>query len=533
MSVEDWQYELYMQGWGWLWFSKDWAIKSGKEQMGWVRRFRKISGWVPKKNTKSPTLAAAGLYTLIADGEMGQKCFSVAKDVNQALVSHQHALEFVRQSPELGHVCRINKTTSAIYFSTTKSWYTIRTGSNGANRDRNEGLNGSLFIDETHVVDEAQMGVLKGAGISRRQFLLMQLSTAGSNIAGYGYKECIAGRKNIEAAEKGLDFNFRLKHLEYAIDESVSLEDLRDPNKIEGYIQQSNPTLGRIVLRDEIIQTWKEAKISDTELARFAMYRLNQWNTSGGAYIAGADWRKCYKKFLLKNMKQYPAVLGCDFSRRRDMSAMVVLFAVPTLLDVLVDPFDPDCEEYEQKEINIPHAVPYFFLPQRAVELYSRHINLKEFADLGLLTITKGSTIRASELAAKMNWADETFDIRKVGSDSYYSTDVFACLDSEYGWDIDERCGLISQTAANIGPAVEQLYNCVLNQELAHNNNAVLNWQLSNLTIVEDNNGNRRFAKPKADDYRKIDGWSALVNGIYIMMTEPELYPGQILSVKA
>lgn len=532
MSVEDWQYELFMQGWGWMWFSEDWARKTKSEQLGWVRRYRKISGWVPKKNTKSPTLAAAGLYTLIADGERGQKCFTIAKDVNQATISHAHALEFVRQSPNLLSVCKINKTTSAIYYKATKSWYVIRTGSTGANRDRNEGINGSLFVDEAHVVDDAQMSVLKGAGISRRQFLHLQLSTAGSNVAGYGYKDCVSGRKNLEAAEKGLDFNFRFKHLEFAIPEETSLDDIRDPTKIEAYIRMSNPTLGRIVLRDEILQTWREAKTTDTELARFAMYRLNQWNTSGGAYIAGSDWRKCYQKFLVRDLKELPCVIGGDFSRRRDMTSLVLSWAVPTMVECLIDPFDPACTEYEDREINIPHIIPYFFLPKRAVDLYSRHINLKDYADLGLLTITNGATIRASEIAARIAWADERFQIRKLGTDAYYAKDVAAELHSQHGWDIEERFGFIAQTPSNIGPAVEQLYNCVLNKELVHNNNEVMNWQLGNIAIVEDNNGNRRFSKPKADDYRKIDGWSAMANAIYLMMSEPDLYPGQVHTLK-
>lgn len=533
MSVEDWQYELYMQGWGWLWFSSDWAIKTGKTEMGWIRRYRKISGWVPKKNTKSPTLAAAGLYTLIADGEWGQKCFSVAKDINQALVSHTHALEFVRQNPRLASICKINNTTSAIYYHATKSWYVIRTGATGSNKDRNEGLNGSLFVDESHVVDEAIMGVLSRAGISRRQFLHLQLSTAGSNIAGYGYKQCKIGRQNIKAATDGLNFNFRLKHLEFAIDENVSLDDLRDPAKIDGYIVQSNPTLGRIVLHSEIKQDWQDSLVTDTELAKFSMYRLNQWNTSGGAYIAGSDWSKCYKRFLTRDLKQYPCVIGGDYAKKRDMCSIVLAFAVPTIITVKIDPFDRNCALYEDKEINVPYILPFFFIPQRAVELYKRHINLQEFADMGLLTITTGATIRAADIAAKIAWADKTFQVRKLGSDAFYAKDVNAILESEYGWDLDERVGLISQTAANIGPAVEQLYNCVLNKELVHNDHAVLNWQRGNIQLVEDTNGNRRFSKPKDDDHHKIDGWSALSNAIYLMMSESDLYPGQVFSIKA
>lgn len=531
MSVEDWQYELYMQVFGWMWFSKDWAVKTGKQELGWVRRYRKVRGWVPKKNTKSPTLASCGLYCLIADGERGQKCFSVAKDVKQALLAHAHAVEFVRQNPQLGAVCQVNKTTNEIHYHTTRSTYSIRTGATANNRDRNEGLNGNLFVDEVHVVDENQMGILDRAGISRRQFLDMGLSTAGTNVAGYGFKQWEFGRLNIKAAAEGKAFDFRFKHLEFSIEPETSFDDLRDPKKIDAYIEQANPTLGRIVMRDEIKQDWLNSCRSDTELAKFAMYRLNQWNQSGGAYIAGSDWIKCAKKYKFADVKDYPCVVGGDFSRRRDMTALTLMFAVPTVVTLPIDPFD-EYSEWEDREINVPHIFPFFYLPERAVKMYERFIDLKAYEAAGLLTITKGATLRAEEIAQKLAAIESKFDLRKVGTDSFYAKDVAAVLDSQYGWDIESKFGLISQTAANIGPAVEQLLNCVLNKEIAHPNNAILNWQLSNISIVEDTNGNRRFKKATSDNYRKIDGWSALANGIYCMMCDPELYPGQVVSIK-
>lgn len=534
IEIDDWQYNLFMQ-WGWLWFSKDWAIKTRSEELGWVRRYRKISGFVPKKNAKSPTLAAAGLYTMLADGELGQKCFSVAMDQNQALISHTHALEFVRQSPLLSRRCKINKTTGTITDTLTKSTYSIRAGMNATNQNRNEGLNGSLFVDEIHVVNETQMAILARAGISRRQFMHLQLSTAGRNTAGYGYKETLHGRQNLVAAEQGLPFDFRFKHIEYACPPDTSLEDLRDEEKVRGYVRQANPTLGRIVMEDEIMGDWRSSVSSDTKLTEYAMYRLNLWNSSGGTFIAGSDWDKCSKRFTFKQLKEFPCVIGGDFSRRRDMTSIVVIWAVPTTITIPVDPFDPEAGTKEQ-EINIPHIHPYFFLPQKAVERYRSHINLDDFASRGLLTITDGATIRPQTIASHIARIDSAFDLRMVGSDSYYSVDVATILQSEHGWNIDgddSRYRLISQTSSSVGPAVEQLQNCVLNGELVHNSHGLMDWQRGNLTLVEDSNGNRRFAKPNSDDYRKIDGWAGLVNGIFCMMSDPQLYPGQVISLKA
>lgn len=533
ISIEDWQYEFFMQ-WGWMWFSKDWAEKTGRQDLGWVRRFRKFNVLVPKKNAKSPTLAAAGLSVMLADGEPGNKCFTVALVHDQALLSHQHALEFVRQSPALSRRCTINKTTSEIYDTATKSRFSIRSGSSAGNRNRLEGINGSLFVDETHVADKQQMSILERAGISRRQFVCVQVSTAGTDLTGYGYEECLAGRQNILNATEGRAFNFRLKHLEWAIPPDTSTDELRDPTKIDAFIKMATPTLGRIVMPSEIKQEWQESLGSDTKLLKFAMYRLNLWDSSGGAYIAGSDWNRCRKPYSLKELRKYPAVIGCDFARRRDMCCICPMFAVPVEKSVRVDPFDPE-SEWEMQEINIPHIHPYFFLPEKTAQYYAKSMNIEQFVASGQLTLTPGRTVNPQVLAGKIAQLAEKFDIRLVGSDTYYSADVGAVLASKYGWDIDSPDSifkLISQSTASISPAVEQLFNCVVNEEYAHNGNAVMDWQRGNIQIVEDNNGNRRFKKDTSNSPQKIDGWAAQANGIFCMMSSPELYPGQVFSMQ-
>lgn len=534
LSAEDWQYELYMQMFGWQYFSDEWAVRLGSESAGWIRRFVEVNGWVPKKNCKSPTLAAAGLYCLIADGEQGQKCYSVALDKKQAEISHAHAINFVKANPGLAAYCQVHETTKEIVDHRTKSRYSIKAGATAGNRDRNEGLNGLLFVDEIHVVNEHQMAILSRAGISRRQRLILQLSTAGTNLSGYGYKKCLQGRDNILGAERGADFNFRLKHLEFAAPPKTSLDDLRDKDKIEDYVRMANPTLGRIIVKDEILQDWRESVTSDTKLTEFAMYRLGLWSSSGGVYLAQSDWDKCTKAFRFKDVDKSPAALGCDFAAKRDMCCIMLGFAVTTTIEVLEDPFDEGSELVE-REINIPYIQPYFFLPRKAVERYKRQINFEEYEAKKLLTVVDGAAIRPDYIAAFINKLSERFDIRKVGSDAYYSTDVATSLATNHGWDIEgehSRYQLIGQTASTIGPAIEQLQNLVLNQEMYHRQNDMMDWQLGNLNIISDSNQNRRFEKPTGDNYRKIDGWQALAHLIFCMMSDPELYPGQVLSIK-
>jgi phage terminase large subunit-like protein len=102
--------------------------------------------WIAKKNGKSPTLAAWGLYLLCADGEQGQKVYSVAKDGKQAMIAHTHAIEMVRRSPalspDMGGECTINRSTGQITYHPTSSVYKVVAGDNPQSQ---EGLNGSSW----------------------------------------------------------------------------------------------------------------------------------------------------------------------------------------------------------------------------------------------------------------------------------------------------------------------------------------------------------------------------------------------------
>src|SRR5262245_31739274 len=70
LRLLDWQLDATMRLFGWIRWSAKWKR--------WIRRFRSASIWTGKKNAKTPTLAAWGLYLLCGDGEKGQKVFLAA-----------------------------------------------------------------------------------------------------------------------------------------------------------------------------------------------------------------------------------------------------------------------------------------------------------------------------------------------------------------------------------------------------------------------------------------------------------------------
>ena len=170
----------------------DWQLDAVARLFGWqynnpeiprpIRRFTDASWWVPKKNKKSPTLAAIGLYLLCGDGEMGQKVYFGAKDGQQAKdIAGKHAIEMMLQNPLLVSECSHHKNTAQITHHPTKSILKPLSSNNSANQESKEGLNGSLLIDETHVVDRAFMARVDRMGISRDEPIILTTSTAGNN----------------------------------------------------------------------------------------------------------------------------------------------------------------------------------------------------------------------------------------------------------------------------------------------------------------------------------------------------------------
>jgi phage terminase large subunit-like protein len=175
----DWQYECVMRLFSWVRWSDKWKR--------WIRRFRQACIFVAKKNKKSPTLAAIGLYLLAGDGEPGQKVFLGAKDGQQARkIAGEHVVAMLEQSPTLSAECALNRSTFRVTHRPTRSWLEPLSSSNSRTQESKEGLNGSILIDEVHVVDRDFIRRINRAGISRSEPLHIEVSTAGNNPDGYG-----------------------------------------------------------------------------------------------------------------------------------------------------------------------------------------------------------------------------------------------------------------------------------------------------------------------------------------------------------
>jgi phage terminase large subunit-like protein len=150
-----------------------------------TRRFRTVYIEVPRKNGKSTLLAAIALYLLVADGEPGAEIYSAATKKDQARIIFSEAERMVRQSPSLRKHITSFRDNLHIAGSASK-FQPLAT-----DEDSLDGLNiHGAIIDELHAhKTRGVWDVLETGTGSRRQPLLIAITTAGNNQNGICYEQ--------------------------------------------------------------------------------------------------------------------------------------------------------------------------------------------------------------------------------------------------------------------------------------------------------------------------------------------------------
>lgn len=485
----DWQYLGIMRLFGWKRHSERW----GRD----VRRFRKGSWWVPKKNKKSPTLAAIGLYLNCGDGEMGQKVAILAKDGQQSRdIAGKHVLEMVKASAELSAECKINLNECSVEHLPTRSIIKPFSSSNERNKQAKEGFNGSLIVDETHVVDRDFMKRMKRAGISRSEFIHLEVSTAGNNPDGYGKERFDYGA----AVAKGQVESDELCYMAFAAPQEFDPAGKTDAEIIR-IGEAANPAWGHTIGADEYLSDWHESQNRTTERLDFLMYRLNVWQSCVNRWLPAGVWEQCGIEITLPELYGRECTIGLDLSRTRDMTAAVMAF--------------PD---YDDDGIASVTLWPHFWLPRAYAVQHRNDADFLGWEAKGLLHLTDGNEISTGEIYETIADWNNKFRVRGLFYDPAGATVLTQIIEQGmcdgkgrqliYALRIERFP--IPQRGHVISEALDNFEASVRAGTIRHPNNAVLNWQMGN-SGIKDSGDRTVLAKPERDSTKKIDGVVAAV----------------------
>ncbi len=496
MILRDWQLDTTLRLFGWIRWSDRWNR--------WVRRFRRASIWVPKKNKKSPTLAAWGLYLFAGDGEPGQKVYLCAKDGSQAReIAGKHAIEMLQQSPVLMSECTVNRTLMQITHEPSRSIMRPLSSANSRTKESKEGLNGSALIDETHVVDRDFIDRISRMGISRSEPLQIEVSTAGNNPDSYGKSQ----HDRAVSVEKGEIIDQALCTAIYEAPQDLEDSELdRDPLR---YLRMANPAMGHTVDPEEALDDYNQSKRSNSALGVFKMYRLNIWQRAANPWLRGSDWDACKAAFTEDDLAGRECFAGLDLSATQDMSALVLIF--------------PDGEDrYLQ--------LPYFWLPEEMARENDHLVSFMDWHHAGRLILTPEDVVDYGFIKGTIRRLATKFQIMGLAYDPMFAEQITQEIEQgvrgEDGKVVEEGTGIaryqFKQTLVQFAVPTAAYERLVISHKLLHNGHPVLSWQAGHVHVYTDANTNKRPIKPKPGDIRKIDGIAAGIMGLDLAMRAPK-----------
>jgi len=472
----DWQYECTMRMFGWTKHSERWSRN--------IRRFNASSITIPKKQKKTPTLAAWGVYLTCGDGESGAKCFGGAKDGKQAMLAMAHAIAMIEMSPELSAECKINRNEKSIEHIPTRSKYLPLSSANERTKTSKEGINGNILVDETHVVDRDFVKIISRAGISRAEPMHIEVSTAGNNPDGYGKERQDYARQ----VQSGAIEDDQLFVAIYEAPQTLTDRELdADPIK---YGKMANPAWGHTAHEEEFLADYQRSKRTIAGLADFKMYRLDIWQHTASQWLRMDQWVKCGQPIQISEYSGKLASLGLDLSKTRDMSAMSI--AIPIGDQV--------------------HQFIRLWITEAYVEANSDKAAFKEWIASGELIQVPGDTIQESLIRQEFSDLTKLLDVKIIVKDAAFASDFTSWLEEKHSKVLQVD---YPQSSRMMEKPIDDYEAAVIDGTLVHDNNLCLNWQAGHASTKENQQGMRIICKPKRDDYRKVDGMVASVMAMW------------------
>jgi len=460
-----------------------------------LRRCREVFMMVGRKNGKSTLMAALGLYMLVGDGEGGAEVFSVATKRDQARIVFTEAVNMVSQSPALSKHVRKRKTD--LYFPVTFAKYEpLASESNSL-----DGLNSHCIImDELHAIKDRNLyDVMKQSMAARQQPLLCMITTAGF------VRECIFD-DIYDYACKVLDGTIedeRFLAFIYELDDRSEWTDYRAWEK-------ANPGLGAIKNYEDLAEHVERAKNNPAFLPTVLTKDFNIRETTAGAWLTFEEANN-EAMFSMEDLRDTYAIGGVDLSATTDLTAVCVLVMKPgsDQIYALVQGFMP-ADNIEQRSVE--DKVPY-----------------DKWAQRGLITLCPGNRVDYRYVTDWFAWLRDTYGISVYwcGYDSWNSPAWVEDMETRLGYVKGTNLLPVIMGAKTLSAPMKELKADLASKRINYNNNPLLKWALTNLSVEVDKNENIRPVKGQ-NKRQRIDPAVALIIAYTVLQQHPEDYKALI-----
>jgi phage terminase large subunit-like protein len=474
LMLEDWERRVIaiMFGWQKRRLDKDGfpMLKNGKPQ--WIRRFSTAFIFLARKNGKSALASGITIAESVLTIEKGNQIVTFATKREQAKIVWGTCEKMLKYNKELQKQSNVSYSTITVGPTDT----TIKPL--GRDSKTEDGLNIGLGVgDEIHAhPDRGMIEVIESSQGARLQPLMVYITTAGFNIAGPGYEEYEYAKKVMDGVVEDDSY--------FAFIAELDADD--DPFD-ESVWYKANPNLGVSKSWDYMRKQAKQAKERPEARNNFLVKDLNRWTNAAEEFISFDAWQRCAEPER-DTSSAYGRLIGLDLSLHDDFTA-----AVKTYL------FDDGSK----------HVIPHFYIPEGRVAERERELRVPLTAWVleGHITATPGDVIDLDYIELDIIEAIEKEEISEIGYDPYRAATLIANIEKRTGF---EGCVQVRQGSVTLSEPTTNFKNDIRTGKLTHDNNPVMNWMISNLTVLTDSSGN---IKPdKSHPNKKIDGCAAAIN---------------------
>lgn len=453
---------------------------------GWVdkktrlRRFREFFLLVARKNGKSFLSACIMVYMLVADGEAGAQCVSIATKYDQAAIVYKTARKIIEQDADLSAL--VVPIIGGMEFKLTNSTMKAL-----ASKSKTlDGLNlHYCSCDELHAQEDRNLyDVTKQGMKARKQPIFGTITTAGFAREGiyddmYEYARSVA---------MGTVADAHLLPVLYTLDDRA---EWTNPDAW----QKANPGLGTIKSRQQLADDVERAKHDPSCLPSLLVKDFNVQENASASWLPWA---------VLKNetvaeadyLNHTYAIGGCDLSATTDLTCATLLIRRPE---------DPQFYVLQQ-----------YFLPKARVEQVE-HQGRKEapyrlWAQQGWLTLCDGATVDYNDVTEWFVSMVQERDIRPL----------WVCYDAALSgyWvpqmtDMGFEMERIRQGPVTWTYPMKRMKGLFEDHRIVYQNNPILRWCLSNTAAKSSNQRGIDSIQPeKITANRRIDGTVSLLNAM-------------------
>ena len=454
-----------------------------------LRKYRKAILFVAKKNGKSTLGAGLGLYGLTSDDEGGAEIYSIAKVKDQSKMIWLEAKRMVNKSPNLKKRLRTN--IQGIYYDSKDAFFVPLASQTNSLDGKN--VYYCLADEVWSWEDMGLIDIMQDGMSAREQPLMLEYSTMGrirQKVFDNEYEYCEKVIKGYLEQEGGI------------VDETLlpiiyELDDINEWLDEECW-WKANPNLTISKSLDYMRDKVNKAKNSPIELTNLLCKDFNVRQSSSNAWLSYEELNN-EETYTDEDFNNCYVIGGCDLSSTLDLTCSTILGIKNGKMFV--------------KQM--------YFIPQNIIDkkVIEDKIPYDKWQKLGWLRTSEGNKVNYTDVS---NWfieQVEKYELRPlwVGYDSWNAQ--YWCEEMKnYGFDMVE----VRQGAKTMSEPMKELKALLMDKAINYNNNPILKWCLSNLSIKADENENIR---PTKDHYtQRIDGAVSLIDAMVIYYNNKQDY---------